>query len=184
GGMQQARLSDGKLDVELTPRDGEVDIVVSAGKGWVPPLGPKLEFTDFSAKAVASGNQIRVSEFKALLYGGAAQGTALINFGNAWAMEGELSSERINLQEMMPAFTNAAKSSGQLESRFRFSMQSGELASLLDQPRMDGTFTIRKGDLDGVDLVRALQSGGRENVQGGATRFEEITGAMTLSGGR
>ena len=49
---------------------------------------------------------------------------------------------------------------------------------------MDGTFAIRKGDLDGVDLVRALQIGGRQNVQGGATRFEEITGTLSLSADR
>ncbi|MES1166916.1 MAG: hypothetical protein ABUL68_02845, partial [Pseudomonadota bacterium] len=47
-----------------------------------------------------------------------------------------------------------------------------------------GSFAIRKGDLDGVDLVRALQVGGREPVQGGATRFEEITGTLALSGDR
>jgi len=184
GGIQHARLSDGKIDIDLTPRNNEVEITVSANKGWVSPLGPKVEFTDFSAKAVASHNQIRVSEFSALLYGGAAKGTATINFGGPWSLEGEISTERINLQEMMPAFTSAAKSSGQLESRFRYSMQSPELASLFNQPRVDGNFTIRKGDLDGVDLVRALQMGGRENVQGGATRFEEITGTMALANER
>jgi uncharacterized protein involved in outer membrane biogenesis len=184
GGIQHASVTDGKIDVELTPRNNEVDITVSANKGWVSPPGPKLEFTDFSAKAIASGKQIRVSEFSALLYGGAAKGTAMINIGGPWSLEGEIATERINLQEMMPAFTTAAKSSGQLESRFRFSMQSPELASLFGQPRVDGNFAIRKGDLDGVDLVRALQMGGRENVQGGATRFEEITGTMALANER
>jgi hypothetical protein len=81
-------------------------------------------------------------------------------------------------------FTREAKSSGQLESRFRFAMTAAELPSLFKQPKMDGSFAIRKGDLDGVDLVRALQVGGRENVQGGATRFEEITGTLALSGDR
>jgi hypothetical protein len=32
--------------------------------------------------------------------------------------------------------------------------------------------------------VRALQMGGRQNVQGGATRFEEISGAVSVAGGR
>ncbi len=184
GSIERARLNDGKLEVELTPRNNEIDIEVAANKGWVSPIGPKLEFTDFSAKAVASNSQIRVSEFKALLYGGAASGKAVLNWGGPWSIEGDLSTERINLQELMPVFTREAKSSGQLESRFRYSMVAPDLPSLLNQPKMDGSFAIRKGDLDGVDLVRALQVGGRENVQGGATRFEEITGTLALSGDR
>jgi len=184
GSIERARLSDGKLEVELTPRNNEIDIEVAANKGWVSPIGPKLEFTDFSAKAVASNSRIRVSEFKALLYGGAASGTAVLNWGGPWSIEGDLSTERINLQELMPVFTREAKSSGQLESRFRYSMVAPDLPSLFNQPKVDGSFAIRKGDLDGVDLVRALQVGGRENVQGGATRFEEITGTLALSSDR
>ncbi|HEX7810908.1 MAG TPA: hypothetical protein VF460_03280, partial [Burkholderiales bacterium] len=184
GSIEHAKVSDGKLDVDLKPGNNEVAIAVSASKGWISPIGPKIEFTDFSATAVASQNQIRVSEFKALLYGGAAKGSALINWGGPWSIEGELSTERISLQELMAVFTQEAKSSGQLESRFRFSMAAPELPALFNQPKMDGSFAIRKGDLDGVDLVRALQVGGRENVQGGATRFEEITGTLALSGDR
>ena len=34
-----------------------------------------------------------------------------------------------------------------------------------------------------VDLVRALQSG-REGTQGGSTKFEELSGTLTLANGR
>jgi uncharacterized protein involved in outer membrane biogenesis len=170
--------------VDLQPKNGEFEFEVSAGQGWAPPIGPSIEFTDFSAKGVIARNQMRVPEFKALLYSGAATGSAVINFGGPWSMEGEVSTERVNLQELMAAFTRVAKSSGQLESRFRYSMSGSDLVNMFGQPRLDGSFSIRKGDVDGVDLVRALQVGGRENVQGGATRFEEITGTMALSADR
>ncbi len=166
--------------VELSRRP----FVVTAGKGWVPPIGPQVEFTDFSAKVVVSRNQIRVEEFQALLYGGAAKGSALINWGGPWTIDGQLTAERIALKELMPVFTQDAKSSGQLEATLRYSMAAPDLLTLFDAPRIDGTFAVRKGDLDGVDLVRALQMGGRRNVQGGATRFEEISGAVSVAGGR
>jgi uncharacterized protein involved in outer membrane biogenesis len=175
---------DGKLSVEITPRGGEFDIAVTAGKGWVPPVGPQIEFTDFSATAVASRTQIRVSEFRALLYGGAAKGSAVINWGGPWSIEGQLTSERVTLQELMPIFTKDAKSSGQLEATLNYSMVARDLVTVFDAPKIDGTFVIRKGDLDGVDLVRALQMGGRQNVQGGATRFEEISGSVGVASGR
>lgn len=186
GVIQKAALDavDGKLSLQITRRGEEFDIAVAAGKGWVPPVGPQIEFTDFSAKAVASRNQIRVDEFRALLYGGAAKGSAVINWGGPWSIEGQLTSQRVGLHELMPVFTRDAKSTGQMESTLRFSMAAPDVVTLFDAPKIDGTFIIRKGDLDGVDMVRALQMGGRQNVQGGATRFEEISGAVSVAGGR
>ena len=184
--MQKALLSttDGKVNVELVPHDNQIDIAMNAAKGWVPPLGPQIEFTDLTVKAVATRNQIRVEKFEALLYGGAAKGNALINWGGPWSVEGEVSTERVSVQELMALFTREAKSTGQLESRLRYSLTSQGLATLFDSPKIDGSFDIRKGDLDGVDLVRALQSGGRGVTQGGATRFEGISGTLALSNGR
>ncbi len=186
GAIQKAVLSttDGKLNLELVPHDNQIDIALSAAKGWVPPLGPQIEFTDLTVKAVATHNQIRVEKFDALLYGGAAKGSALIVWGGPWSLDGEVATERISLQELMAVFTHDAKSTGQLESRLRYSMSSQTLATMFDSPKVDGTFDIKKGDLDGVDLVRALQSGGRGVTQGGATRFEEISGTLSLTSGR
>jgi hypothetical protein len=186
GAIQRAVLSssDGKLNVELVPHDNQIDIALSAAKGWVPPLGPQIEFTDLTVKAVATHSQIRVEKFESLLYGGAARGSAVIVWGGPWSVDGEVATERINLQELMALFTRDARSTGQLESKLRYSMSSQGLATLLDSPKIDGTFDIKKGDLDGVDLVRALQSGGRGVTQGGATRFEQITGNLTLANGR
>ena len=186
GAIQKAVLSstDGKLNVELVPHDNQIDIALSAAKGWVPPLGPQIEFTDLTVKAVATHNQIRVEKFESLLYGGAAKGSAVIVWGGPWSMDGEVATERISLRDLMELFTRDAKSTGQLESKLRFSLSSQGLATLFDSPKVDGSFDIKKGDVDGVDLVRALQSGGRGITQGGATRFEEISGTLALANGR
>ena len=184
--IQQALLSsnDGKLSVEIVPNGTQFNIAVSASKGWVPPVGPKIEFADLTLKAVASRNQIKVESFEALLYDGAAKGSAIINWGGPWSISGELTSERINLEELMAVFTREAKSTGRLEAKMRYALSSPTLATLFDAAQIDATFGIKKGDLNGVDLVRALQSGGRGVTQGGATRFDEISGAMSLKDGR
>ena len=186
GMIQKAVLAsnDGKLTVELAPHDNQIDIALSASKGWVPPIGPQIEITDLTVKAVATQTQIRVEKFESLLYGGAAKGSAVIVWGGPWTLDGEVATERISMQELMAVFTRESKSTGQLESKFRYTMSSPGLATLFDSPRIDGSFDIKKGDVDGVDLVRALQSGGRGVTQGGATRFEEISGNLTLANGR
>ena len=186
GAIQKAVLAstDGKLNVELVPHDNQIDIALNASKGWVPPLGPQIEFTDLTVKAVATHNQIRVEKFESLLYGGGAKGSAMIVWGGPWSLDGEVETQRIGLQELMEVFTREAKSTGQLASKLRFSMSSQSLPTMFDSPKIEGGFDIKKGDLDGVDLVRALQSGGRGVTQGGATRFEEISGTLALAGGR
>ena len=186
GAIERAVLvsTDGKLNVEVTPRDNQVDIALSASKGWVPPVGPQIEFTDLTIKAVATRNQVRVEKFESLLYGGAAKGSALIVWGGPWSLDGEVETQRIGIQGLMEVFTRDARSTGQLEAKLRYSMSSQGLTTLFDSPKVDGSFDIKKGDLDGVDLVRALQSGGRGVTQGGATRFEEISGTVALNNGR
>ena len=186
GAIEKAVLSstDAKLNIELMPHDNQIDIALAAAKEWVPPIGPQIEFTDLTLKAIATRDQIRVEKFDALLYGGAATGSAVIAWGGPWAIEGEVATERIGLQDLMAVFTHDAKSTGHLQSKLRYSMSSQTLATLFDSPKVDGSFEIKKGDVDGVDLVRALQSGGRGVTQGGATRFEEISGTLALQGGR
>ncbi|HVY07541.1 MAG TPA: AsmA-like C-terminal region-containing protein, partial [Burkholderiales bacterium] len=186
GAIEKAVLasSDGKLNVELTPRDSQIDIALNASKGWVLPVGPQLEFTDLSVKAVANHNQINVEKFEALLYGGAAKGSAQIVWGGPWSIDGDVETERVAMQDLMFVFTRDAKSTGQLESKLHYTLNGQGLATMFDSPKVEGSFDIKKGNLDGVDLVRALQSGGRGVTQGGATSFEEISGSLGLANGR
>jgi hypothetical protein len=172
--------SDGKASLELVPHENQIDLLLTASKGWIPPIGPQIEFSDLTAKGVAINNQISVEKFEALLYNGAAKGSAQITWGGPWSLDGDVQMERIAMQDLMGVFTRDAKSTGALESQLRYSMSSPALTTMFDSPKVDGTFVIKKGDLDGVDLVRALQSGGRGVTQGGATRFEEISGSVAL----
>ncbi len=122
GAIQKANLAstDGKLNVELVPHDNQIDVALNASKGWVPPLGPQIEFTDLTVKAVATRTQIRVEKFESLLYGGAAKGSAMIVWGGPWSLDGEVETQRIGVQELMEVFTRDAKSTGQLESKLAF----------------------------------------------------------------
>jgi hypothetical protein len=63
-------------------------------------------------------------------------------------------------------------------------MAGPTLAQLMDAPQAQANFTLRKGTLDGVDLVRALQTPAREGIRGGKSRFDELTGTMNVAGGR
>ena len=61
-----------------------------------------------------------------------------------------------------------------------FASQGQSPAELFAAPRVAATFTLRKGVINNVDVLRALQSPGR----GGKTPFDEITGEAQVSGNR
>ena len=48
--------------------------------------------------------------------------------------------------------------------------------------RLEGTFAIAGGELNNVDVVRALQSNRAAGQRGGRTRFDNLAGAVQVSG--
>jgi hypothetical protein len=175
--------SDGRLTAELTPREQAVD-VLARGRGFVLPLGPAIELNDFTLKGVASGSELRISELEYSLFGGQGKGTASVSWGAVWSVDGTFELQRIELEPAMSALKADIPSDGTLEAKGRFALQSVALDKLFDAPRMDAVFMVRKGNLSGLDLVRALQSPSRDGTAGGKTKFEEMSGSINTADGR
>ena len=84
----------------------------------------------------------------------------------------------------MKALKIDVTSSGSLDTKARFSMQSPSFDTLFNAPRVDATFLVQKGDLSGMDFVRALQSPNRDGTQGGKTKFDDLSGNLVVNGSR
>jgi hypothetical protein len=177
------RLSDGTLKVELTPEEAGTAIEVS-GRGFMLPAGPAVVLDDVVANGVATADGIELSHFEGLLYGGTIKGTARASWASGWGMEGEFETGHVELYPFMGTVTKDAKSSGQLDSSVRFRMQAPVIGALYEAPEVEATFTLRKGNVDGVDLVRALQSPSRDGIRGGKSRFDELSGTLSVSENR
>ena len=63
-------------------------------------------------------------------------------------------------------------------------MQGNSFDTLFNAPKIDSTFLVQKGDLSGIDFVRALQSPSRDGVQGGKTKFDDLSGNLAVNGSR
>jgi len=175
--------SDGHFTAELTPREQSVD-VVARGRGLVLPLGPAVELTDFTARGVANGSGLRITELEYSLYGGQGKGTASVSWGAVWTLEGAFELQRVELEPAMNALKADIPSDGTLDAKGRYAMQAVALDKLFDAPRVDAVFMVRKGNLSGLDLVRALQSPSRDGTAGGKTKFEELSGSISTANGR
>jgi hypothetical protein len=175
--------SDGRLTAEISPRERGIEIVVR-GRNFQLPLGPGIELGDFSAKGVINGSEMKVSEFEYSLYGGHGTGSGTVSWAPAWSLDGQFEIQRVDLEPAMKAFSADIPSNGRLEAKGRASAQAASLDKLLQAPRIESAFVVRKGDLSGLDLVRVLQSPSRDGVAGGKTKFDEMSGNLIVANQR
>jgi hypothetical protein len=174
---------DGHFDAEISVAASGAEINARV-KNFSPPLGPRIEVTEGTVKGVLSGNQIRLSEMDLYLYGGQAKGQAVFSWGPPWSLEGDFDLRRIDLEAAMKALKIDISSEGLLDAKGRYALQANALAALFDNPRVEATFNVQKGALSSFDFVRALQAPTRDGVQGGKTKFDDLSGTLSVGGGR
>jgi len=176
------RSTDKKIEVAITPKNDGFEVNIAAND-WHPPLWPNLTFSELRAKAMATSGSLWISEIEGRLYSGKAKGSATIKWGDFWSAEGDLNIENILLAGAMPALTNDIALTGKLDAKTVYSMQSRDLGTLFDAPRIKASFNVRDGAIGNIDLARAIQPRAVA-TSGGKTLFASLSGNMTLDGQR
>jgi uncharacterized protein involved in outer membrane biogenesis len=184
GKFEQAniRSADKKIEVAITPKSEGFEVNIAAND-WQPPIWPTLTFTELRAKAMATSEGMRIRDIEGRLYSGKVKGSATIKWGDFWSAEGDLTIENLLLAGAMPALTNDIELTGKLDAKTVYSMQSKDLGTLFDNPRIKASFNVRDGAINNIDLARAIQPRATETT-GGKTLFASLSGSMTLDGKR
>lgn len=181
GELRKATFTVGTARFDVTPKDKTWEVTLSAS-GWKPFIGPAVEFDDIEATAVVEGNQATVSQYKGRIGGGAISGQGKISWNNAIQASGNIKLENGRLNTLMPFFTRDFTASGTLGLNATYTMSGATVPTLFDAARLDGTFSIAGGEFNNVDVTRALQAAKATGLRGGKTRFENLTGAVQVSG--
>jgi hypothetical protein len=182
GTLQRAVLSDGKLKLDLTPKDKAMQIALEA-RNWKAPLGPPVEFEDLTLEAVFEGQQAAINNVSGKIGFSPVKGSARASWnGSSIQVSGDFSVTNGDLSKLMPVFTRDFAAAGQLSANANFTLQGTTLENLFAEPKVEATFNIEKGTLNNVDLVRAVQSPSRDGVRGGRTSFNSLTGSMSAAG--
>jgi hypothetical protein len=93
-----------------------------------------------------------------------------VNWSGDWKVDGVVTVRNINAAVFAPTLL----SSGNAEGTGKFSMNGPDAGALAAASRIDGNFTVSKGTLGSFDLVRAIQSSGKQYA--GSTQFAEMNG--------
>jgi hypothetical protein len=181
GTLQKAALTDGKVRIDLAPRDQGLQAILEA-RGWQLPLLPGLEFDDLSITAVFSGQDATITKFEGNLGAGKVKGEGKLTWGSGTRLRGNFSLTNGDLRQLLGAFTRAFTASGTVSANGTYVMEGDSLAALRSSARVEASFNVEKGALNNVDLVRAIQSPSRDGVRGGRTLFTVLAGSVRSSG--
>jgi hypothetical protein len=96
---------------------------------------------------------------------------------------GEFKLQGARLDDLTPLVSPNFRAKGLLGAAGRYAMQADSASGLMEKALLEGTFAVTRGELTGIDLVRAVQTGG-SSLNGGRTTFDELKGSVQLSGGQ
>lgn len=197
-GPFDARLSlssDGNLkSVSIATRDGTLKAAVkpqqssylidAGAKGWKLPLGSGLRFDELAVKGMATAKGASFSDMRATLYGGTVDARMVLGWEKGVQVKGSATVTSVEIGSLLKALGKPQSMSGRLNARPVFSGQAADAEQLADALRLDAPFDVQNGVLHGVDIRKAATSLiGKEAGKGGETRFDKLSGHLSMTGG-
>lgn len=153
--------SDDKNQVSFSVRDG------------VLPFLPNWVFDELNVRGVLSEDALQINELDGRIMGGMMTGNARISWRSGWRAQGSLTAQAITLQKLSLAL------GGDMDGTAQFQMQSDDLPSLAGTASMEGDFTVKKGVINGMDIVETARLRSRTSPPGGRTYFDELNGEFS-----
>jgi hypothetical protein len=170
-----------RVTIDLMAEQGNVKFRMSA-TNWQPWPGNPTTLDQLRMSGTATRDGIDATEVDADLYGGKAQGSFVVGWGAEAASataSGEFLLRRIDVARLLPVITADATASGLMDGTMKFTLRAPAVRQLFDAPQVSTAFTIRRGWLGGIDVVRLLRDSAN---RGGRTVFDEWTGIFGVNG--
>ncbi len=173
----EMRASGGKfvLNIKAAP-DGKLETVFNL-HGTPLPLLPNWNFEDMTANGVLTTDGLVVNDFDARIAGGILQGTARLDWKTGWSAQGNLNAKTLTLSTISKLLE------GDMDGEGRFKMQADTLGKLTDSSAFDGTMVVKKGVINGVNIIETARLHSKENIPGGRSHFDQMEGALSYSNG-
>ncbi|MDE2310635.1 MAG: hypothetical protein KGL01_07395 [Betaproteobacteria bacterium] len=164
---------NGKLGIELKPQQSRWQVVLNIKENSLPLL-PGIPFNEFNAKGEVDEGAARFNEIDGRLYGGALMGNANLTWQKGWQMQGHITVRSMELQNALPQFGVT----GEMEGDAGFTLSGAKLPQLTNALNLDGSFVVKKGVINNIDMVETASSGNRSGATGGRTHFDELSGVL------
>ncbi|MDP1590463.1 MAG: hypothetical protein Q8M07_22105, partial [Prosthecobacter sp.] len=166
---------DNKYNIDLQPFQGRWQVGVSLKETSLPLL-PEIVFSDLSAKGELGDGEVNFSEMDAHIFNGILLGNAKLKWSKGWQLQGRLEAKLFEVKKMFPEYGIE----GEMYGEGLFSFDSEKLSQLGDSPRLDASFTVKRGIIGAIDAVETARLSSREHVLGGRTHFDDLIGTVQV----
>lgn len=183
GKLTQAviKSDDKKLKLEAVPKGGGYAAHISAQQ-WTPPIALPILFDTLESDIGYKGQALEMSNLSATLYRGKLGLSASLNWQKGWHLQGKFNTQAIELADVAKSLNKPAKLSGRISGDGSFSSQAQEAGHLADALGIDYKFSVAKGVLHGLDLVKAASLLIKQGQSGGETQFDTLDGVLKVRG--
>lgn len=170
---------DGKASLAIRPEQDRYALELNA-RNWQPPTGPTVVFDELHINASLAAEELDMKEIGGSLYGGTIAGAAKLDWHDGWRLNGEVHGKRVEVERVASLLTPETTVSGRMNADGRFSMKAKSYAQLFATPSVEVKFKVADGAIHNLDMVKAVRAG--DGSRGGQTRFDELSGALQVSG--
>lgn len=181
GSFESASLlaADRSLRIQASPAPNGIALNID-GMGWRP--GGAVVFLDaLQAKGVLHKDKLFIESFDTAILGGVMKGSWLLDWGGGLAMAGDATLTRLDCNKVGAAFVPSIKLDGEMSGPLRFRANGDNWENMWRNVEATLDAEILRGNLHGVDLGEAARRGARAPVRAGATKFDRLRTAMTLT---
>ncbi|EXI80276.1 MAG: putative protein involved in outer membrane biogenesis [Candidatus Accumulibacter appositus] len=173
--------ADRSMQIEAQPVADKLT-VVAEGRAWRPSRDSPYRFDSFNFKGDIAGPEFIINEMDLRIFSGRISGTVTLRADGQPSIMGEIAFERISAKRFGAALGIGEQFDGDLAGDLRFSARSNTWYTLMHAVYAEGDFTVNRGSLGGIDLPEAVRRFSTNPATlGGATRFENLTGAIRLT---
>ena len=144
---------DAGIAGRIVRKGDSAEFTVSAASAPIPFV-PGLNLAGFAMRGSANRQEMTVRAFNGRVYDGVISGNARIGWSGGWRVAGDVAAKQINAAVFAPVLI----SEGKLDANGRYALQGADPARLGPDGRLEGSFTITKGAIGFVDIVRMIQS--------------------------
>lgn len=164
-----------KLHLDFRPLPGRLHVEFRIKESALPFL-PQVVFGDFKANGEIGVEGMVLSELDAYAYGGIGSGSGKLDWHKGWRLEVTWDAKTMELAQIFPQYGLA----GELFANGVATARSQTLSGLADAVRLDANFEIKRGVINGIDIVETARLLSREHLPGGRTHFDQLTGSALL----
>ncbi|HEY0336160.1 MAG TPA: hypothetical protein VGC70_02385, partial [Burkholderiales bacterium] len=183
GAPRQASFTSEKLKLDVVPDASGLRIVLTAQDSRIP-FGPQVKFSHFTIAGGAARKRFTSTDMSASIGSGSLIGTLQASWDGQITVAGDFKVQRVRLQEFTALVAPELAASGMLTASGRYTFQSQTADTLMAKPVVEATFSLSRGEITNIDLLRATQSSGSHSFSGGRTMFEEVKGSLQIAGGQ